>query len=389
MNRRSYPDPAEFDDPGPQPPDDEGYDVPAVPLDMPDRQSIDYEKRQIRTRKAARDELATENAPPVPKSFSGAEFLAQEAAGTIYRLDGLLPAGGNGLLAAQYKAGKTTMRDNFIRTWCDHVPFLGTFAITPAAGSLYVIDAELNADMARRWLTEQGVSHPERFEYHNLRGAASSFNILVPQVRRDWVTRLQDAGAAGFMLDCLGPVLAALGLDEKEGGDVGRFLGAYDEMLAEAGITESLLVHHMGHQDERSRGASRLRDWPDAEWQLVRQSDSPASPRYLKAFGRDVAVTETRLQYDPLTRHLTVAGGTRAQHKTATAKLALLEHLKTHPDRNVREIQEDLTPDHTQKAVREAIKEAVQQGLVKVSAGPNRASLHALTTAGIGVLANA
>jgi hypothetical protein len=71
---------------------------------------------------------------------------------------------------------------------------------------------------------------------------------------------------------------------------------AIDELLLEAGIDEALVVHHMGHSGERARGDSRLRDWPDVEWRLMRQDDDPASPRFLTAYGRDIDVPERRSQ---------------------------------------------------------------------------------------------
>jgi hypothetical protein len=104
-------------------------------------------------------------------------------------------------------------------------------------------------------------------------------------------------------------VLDALGLDEHR--DAGRFLVALDSFLAEAKIPEALIVHHMGHSGERSRGDSRLRDWPDVERRLVREDDDPGSPRFITAYGRDVDVSESQLAYDPLTRHLTINGGSR------------------------------------------------------------------------------
>jgi hypothetical protein len=35
--------------------------------------------------------------------------------------------------------------------------------------------------------------------------------------------------------------------DYDEGREAGRFLTAYDALLDEAGITDTLVVHHMGH----------------------------------------------------------------------------------------------------------------------------------------------
>ena len=90
---------------------------------------------------------------------------------------------------------------------------------------------------------------------------------------------------------------------------MGAFLVPLDALLAEAGIPDALVVHHMGHTNERSRGDSRLRDWPDVEWRLMRKDDDPASARFFTAYGRDVDVEEQELGYDAATRRLTVVGG--------------------------------------------------------------------------------
>jgi len=225
----------------------------------------------LRIEATARDELAAETAPPVPRLYRGDVFLAQPDDTPPWRIAGLWPAGGNVVLAAQFKAGKTTVRDNLIRSWCDGYSFLGRYPITPAAGHLVVIDAEMPARIARRWLNDQMITHTERFSYVNIRGAAASLNILAPATAAEWIRLM--AGAGAVLVDCIGPVMAALGLDESKSADTGRFLAALERVLADASVPECFLIHHMGHGAERSRGASRLRDWPDAEWRLVRQDD--------------------------------------------------------------------------------------------------------------------
>jgi hypothetical protein len=89
-------------------------------------------------------------------------------------------------------------------------------------------------------------------------------------------------------------------------------------------VGEAIVVHHMGHGPERSRGASRLRDWPEVEWRLVRERDHrdeevDAGARFLSAYGRDVEVPETRLALDPATRRLTLGEGTRRAFKQTRA----------------------------------------------------------------------
>jgi hypothetical protein len=85
-------------------------------------------------------------------------------------------------------------------------------------------------------------------------------------------------------------------------------LGGLDALAEAAEVKELVVVHHMGHVEERSRGASRLRDWPEVEWQLRRNKDRDGQEvdggRFFWGFGRDVDVPETELEYDPATRTL-------------------------------------------------------------------------------------
>ena len=100
------------------------------------------------------------------------------------------------------------------------------------------------------------------------RGRVSTFDILDPDTRSQWAARMR--GSNGVIFDCLRPILDALGLDENR--YAGRLLMAIDELLNEAGVPEALIVHHMGHSGERRRGDSRIIDWPDATWKLVREN---------------------------------------------------------------------------------------------------------------------
>ncbi len=49
------------------------------------------------------------------------------------------------MLAAQDKAGKTTLRDNCIRLKVDGDAFLDSAAVTPIVGGLVLVDAEMGS----------------------------------------------------------------------------------------------------------------------------------------------------------------------------------------------------------------------------------------------------
>ena len=89
------------------------------------------------------------------------------------------------------------------------------------------------------------------------------------------------------------------------------------------GVVDDLVVHHAGHGGERSRGASRLLDEPDAVWTLTKDADlkevtdddpfGESPTRYLSAYGRDVELSPEALTFDLTTRQLELTGMSRAQ----------------------------------------------------------------------------
>jgi hypothetical protein len=328
----------------------------------PERFPLDVaaEAYRLRIREAARDLITKEQQPPLelPVVHDLDDFLAVEDDPVQYVVDELFPVGAQGILAAQYKAGKTTLIGNLIRSLVDGDDFLNRFPVNRQS-RVTLIDNELDPRTLRRWLRDQGIRNTDRVRLVSLRGKVSTFNLIDDDIRAQWVNLVQDPGIV--LLDCLRPILDALGLDENR--EAGRFLVAYEEFLADVGATETMLVHHMGHSGERSRGDSRLQDWPDMTWSLNRKNEDPASERFFKAFGRDVNVPEASLSFDPLTRHLTLGEGNRKtanlEHRLTrvlvflnksprTVKTGILKHLGG---------GKDLTTD--------ALAEALRRGLIE------------------------
>ena len=201
------------------------------------------------------------------------ELLAEPDAPVSHRIEHLALDGARVMLSAAYKAGKTTLVANLLRAMVDGERFLGRFEVKIPAKQVVLIDNELDEDTLRRWLREQGIGNTGAVRTVSLRGRLSTFNLLDEGCRQDWIQRLSVIGCDYLILDCLRPVLDALGLDENR--DAGKFLVPFDTMLTGAGIGNALVVQHMGHHGERSRGDSRLQDWPDAIWRLVRESRAP------------------------------------------------------------------------------------------------------------------
>lgn len=359
--------------------DTEPYDTAPDPFDTEGQ--ILYELHRLRVRQEAQRRLDDENREPVAlPSIKGLDvLLAEPDTPTPFLIEGVASAGSRNLLSAQYKAGKTTLLGNLTRSLVDGEPFLGHFGVQ-AGQRVALFDNELNENTMRRWLRDQRIQNAAAVSVVTMRGRVGTFNLLDDRCRTQWATRLADLGTSYLMLDCLRPVLDALGLDENR--DAGRFLVAFDALLQEAGIADALVVHHMGHAGERSRGDSRLQDWPDAIWRLVREDDEPGSPRYFTAFGRDVDVHEGRLNFDPVTRRLTYAAGSRSDIRVEAAVVAVLERLAEDAATggrglSGRAVESDLVDaGHPRQASRDAIKHTVRQGTVVVEKGPRGARIH-------------
>lgn len=368
----------------PEPPDDGEPNRVDTPRDIAADVfafEVGQEVHRQRVREAARHQLRAGTRPPMPMPCLLSDMLAAPPQPVRYLIEGLFPAEARVMLAAQHKAGKTTLMGNLLRSLADGDRFLGVHPVTVPSGRIVVLDDEMGPAMFTAWLRDQGIRNTDRIAVVSLRGRVSSFDILDPAVRREWVDTLRAFDPAVLVLDCLRPVLDALGLNEHN--EAGRLLVALDELIKECGATEAVVVHHMGHNGERSRGDSRLRDWPDVEWTIVRQdAEDLASTRYFRAYGRDVDAPERRLDYDPVARRYTAA---EASRRDASMFAALADVLMFVQDADVappKSAVETGVTGHAQKAVREAMKHAVQEKLVRVGSGPHGAKPLQVTDAG-------
>jgi hypothetical protein len=326
--------------------------------------------------------LATERnaSAQAPEPLTLTELLAQTDTDPTYRIDGLWPTGGRVLLAAQFKSGKTTLVGNGIRALVDGGRFLGRFHATPVR-RVVLIDTELDTRTLRRWLRDQGIANTDAVTVIPVRGAVSTFNILDATIRAQWARLIGETDV--LILDCLRPVLDALGLSEAT--EAGRVLTAFDELMADVRATEGMVVTHMGHQNERARGDSRLRDWCDAEWTVVRggdEADDDASrPRFLSALGRDVSLPEGELTFDAAARHLSYEGGSRREQPARAAMPALLALVRNEPGLSKAEVERRLGADHDipQNTTRAAIKAAIKETPPLIIVTPGEHGSHRLS----------
>jgi hypothetical protein len=333
----------------------------------------------LRANREANRRLDAEERPPIilPPVKGLSILLAEPDTPARYRIDRVAPEGGRVLISAQYKAGKTTLTGNLLRSLVDGDDFLGTFTVDSPAKHAVLIDTEMSENTMRRWLRDQNIVSTDAVaDVIALRGKVSTFNLLDESCRAAWAARLRELGCDYLILDCLRPVLDALGLDENR--DAGKFLVAFDALMADAGIPDAAIVQHMGHANERARGDSRLQDWPDAIWRIVRETEEPDSARYFSAYGRDVDVHEGRLSFDPQARRLAYSTGSRLDSKAEAARgdiIGLLAKSDQGLSKNATENDPALA-EHARKPIRAGLKKAIEDGFVTVEDGPHRSKLH-------------
>jgi hypothetical protein len=346
----------------------------------------------------------------VPEHITLDKLLAQPDDQIQHRIWGWWRVNGRVILAAARKTGKTTLVANVVQAlvdtgglWLPNGPngsqqfnwsnmFLNFSPVWPLPqdGTVVVIDNEMNPSMLRRWYRNIGVTNPDRVVLWTLRGQGRVFDIVNPHVRAMWAQRLREVRCAVLILDCLTPALGALGLTESN-EDVNQFLIAFDALLLEAGVPEALIAHHMGHLEERSRGASRLRDWPEVEWRYLRERDDngrevDSGMRFLAAYGRDVDVHETRLDFDPVNRRLTLVGGSRTQHALAKWFPAVVKLVTDEPGIQTNQLKErlkDVTGVANAAKLGRIINAAGQAGSISIQrCGPGKPSYHFPPTPG-------
>jgi hypothetical protein len=339
---------------------------------------VQWKHQSLRVDREARRRLdAEENPPPqLPPFLTLAERLAQPRAPFRWRIDGWLPVDARVMLTAQFKAGKTTLVENLIRSLVDGDRWLEAATVVPIAGLVVLVDTEMPPTLLDDWHREQRIQAIHRVVPIPIRGALNCFNIIDAHLRAEWAARLRAINAQYLMLDCLRPVLDAVGLDEQH--DAGRFLVAFDALLREAGIPEAAVIHHMGHAGARARGDSRLRDWPDVEWRLIRENDEPSSRRYLAAYGRDVDRPKGLLTFNPAWRRLTLVEDTSRQDgKVDQALAAVVLFLKERQrPASGRQVEDALDGQHARATVRAALKAGARQNRIVCRPASGRGKSH-------------
>jgi hypothetical protein len=339
------------------------------------RQRASREARKLLDQEEA---AATFRIPPSRPTL--ADELKIPPKPVAYAIDELLPAGGNALLTAQYKAGKTSVVNDLLRAYCDSIPFLGRFTVNPGPGRIAVFNYEVGEDQYREWLRALGLQHPERATVLNLRGFR--LPVTVPSVE-DWVVGwLQDHEVSFWVVDPFARAFTGCGDSENDNSAVGVFLDTLDVIKARAGVRDLVLPTHTGRAEhdqgqERSRGATRLEDWADVRWLLTKgDTEETAEVRFFRATGRDVDVPEAAIAWDETDRSLSHGGGDRKWMAERRRQEAVLAYVADNPGCTSNAVEHAVTGKAT--AVRASLKQLVASHHIEAEQTPNGVQHRAL-----------
>lgn len=341
------------------------------------REEVAAEARRQRIRRDARAHLEAEDYERTWREPTSTLTLTQELEQpdepVAYRIQGLLPAGGNAIIAAQFKAGKTTMINNLARSLADGEPFLNRFTIEPPDGRIAIWNYEVGAGQFRRWLRDIGVSNTDQVCVLNVRGYR--LPPTVPQVEAWIVKWLTDHDVSVWIVDPFARAFTGSG-EENSNSDVGLFLDSLDVIKERAQISELVLPVHTGRAEqeqgqERARGATRLDDWADARWLLTVDDQGR---RYFRAAGRDVDVDEELLTHDPDTHRLTIGGWDRRGMQVCDLAGELACWVAENPGLGTNEIVDGVGKGRSRVVA--ALQSAIAVGAIIIVGGPGRKRLH-------------
>lgn len=327
------------------------------------RQAVAREKVLLKVRRDAKrlldaeEALATFRVPPSRPTLTEELQIPDEP--ITYTVGEVLPAGGNALLTAQYKSGKTTLINQLAKAWADGEPFLGRFEVNAPAGRIALWNYELDERQYRRWLREVGIKDTDRVTVLNLRGYRMP--VTVPHVE-DWiVTWLAERDVALWVVDPFARAFVGAGRSENDNTEVGTFLDTLDVIKNRAGVSDLVLPTHTGRAEmeegeERARGATRLDDWADVRWLLTKDENDV---RYFRATGRDVEVCEEKLTYDEGSRGLVFGGGDRTWEKRRRLVDAVVEVVVETPGISLSKLRPAVR-SRVEKASNDSIDSAVE-----------------------------
>lgn len=270
-------------------------------------------RNTYRSQQRARDWLRNEGWKSPDPGRSLADARLDPPSPPRHIIHNLLPEGIS-MLAAQYKAGKTTLGVDMGACLVSGDDFLEYFDVDVIAGNVGYWNLEVDESVIYEWQDMRIKRGASRFITANLRG--QTMDLLHDRVA-EWTVRwLKEYDIDVWMIDPIGRMLE----EENSSSEFSRWFRALERIATEAGIRATLLIHHSGHaasgQEDsipRARGASSMMGNTDCNISYYHSGDLGSSPpnslRYLSAFGRGIDQHEISLDFDKRTGRIFVVDG--------------------------------------------------------------------------------
>lgn len=352
---------------------------------------------QMQVNEAAREYVTQEQAEArfdneweQPSFVSVQDFLMRQYEPVEFRVEGLWTTESKVILSAEAKAGKTTLVLNLLDAMVDGGKFLDRFRVKQSTGKVAFVNFEVSERQMHEWLGRGSARNLDGAIISNQIGGAGNWDVRQKQVREALGASLSAAGATVLIIDTLGMILDALGIDENSNSEVGEMLSGFDALLAETTISELFIVHHFGHSGDRARGASKLLGWPDALWTYHRDEeddDENLAPRFFTVRGRDVSLPKSEVLFNADTSQVSMKQDARnpkqakaqklASRDIATVLVAVRALVAQSGDADHECTSNDITDESgiSKNRIKATLNEAVKRGELDERAGPRNARL--------------
>jgi hypothetical protein len=290
--------------------------------------------------------------------------LAEEREPQVWTIESLHARGGNTLLSAQAKVGKTTLMENLARSLLDDEPFLGEFKVFFPERRVLYLNYEVIRDRFEQWVRQIGLEDTDRLIALHLRGLG--WDLTLPDVQRQLIAACLTHDVGLMIVDPLEEAYTPL----KASGDPNPHLRTVFKELNrikhEGRVDDLFVIDHAGHEHgDRPAGGFSKMAIPDNLWSLTKDR---TGIRHFSAQGRDSTIEgRYTLDFDRSTLRLRTAE--RAARDIDAQPLTPADHaliaVARHPEvRGAAEMRSKVGGIRGQ-ARDEALREAEQLGYIR------------------------
>jgi hypothetical protein len=280
--------------------------------------SVREEAHNIRVRRDARRLVDNESWIEPDPGSSLQEAREDPPTPVRHVVDGFLPEGIS-VMAAQFKAGKTTLGIDLAACLASHSNFLRYFEVDDIGGNVGYWNLEVDEPQMFEWQDRRVKKGANRIFTSHLRGKRMDF---IQDNIAEWTVKwLVERDIEQWTIDPLGRMLD----EENDPAEFNRWFRQLEMIVAEARVRATLILHHAGHpvmgQTDgmpRARGASSILGNSDANIGYRHSGDigeiPPDSRRYISAFGRGISLwPELTLDYEYNTGTLHVVSDSKGR----------------------------------------------------------------------------